>query len=105
MPQAARTHKARSRAVTKAKPKGPRPYDKRAWRDRIRPAQLSREPYCAKCKKDGRIKLATDVDHMDGDATNNDASNLQSLCHECHSVKTVRFNGGFGNAPSGATHR
>lgn len=101
MPQAAKVHRAKARAggvQRAAKAKGPRPYDKRAWRDRIRPLQLSRHPYCAHCERDGKIVLATDVDHVDGDNTNNDSANLQSLCHAHHSSKTVKYNGGFGNA-------
>jgi len=27
-------------------------------------------------------------------------SNLRCLCHSCHSSKTARLDGGFGNAPS-----
>lgn len=29
-----------------------------------------------------------DVDHIDGDRTNNDLSNLQTLCSNCHRLKT-----------------
>ena len=29
-----------------------------------------------------------DVDHIDGDHTNNDISNLQTLCANCHRLKT-----------------
>jgi len=28
------------------------------------------------------------VDHIDGDKNNNDPSNYQTLCHNCHSLKT-----------------
>ncbi len=38
------------------------------------------------------------MDHIDGDDSNNASSNLQSLCHACHSSKTARENGGFGRA-------
>jgi hypothetical protein len=30
------------------------------------------------------------VDHIDNDRTNNDLENLQTLCHNCHSIKTWR---------------
>lgn len=43
----------------------------------------------------GRVKPATDVDHADGDPGNNMRSNLQSLCHECHSTKTMRERNGL----------
>lgn len=37
------------------------------------------------------------VDHIDGDNTNHEEWNLQALCHSCHSRKTARHDGGFGN--------
>lgn len=80
----------------KAKQKHRRPYDKRSWRDGIRPAKLRSNPLCEHCEKEGRITPATEVDHIDGDNTNNEPSNLQSLCKPCHSRKTVKENGGFG---------
>lgn len=46
----------------------------------------------------GLIVPATEVDHVDGDASNNDPSNHRSLCKGCHARKTVRENGGFGHA-------
>jgi len=78
--------------------RGKRFYDKRLWRDRIRPAQLRREPLCEACLMKGKTVLATDVDHIDGNPYDNDEENLQSLCHECHSRKTVNEDGGFGNS-------
>lgn len=77
--------------------RGQRFYDKRAWRDRIRPQQLARHPLCEDCLDRGQVTAATDVDHMDGNPHNNSADNLRSLCHACHSRKTVRQDGGFGN--------
>lgn len=67
----------------------------RMWRA-IRAEQLQFEPLCRECSKSCKITPATDVDHIDGDSWNNRPSNLQSLCHSCHSAKTVRENGGFG---------
>lgn len=75
-------------------------YSSPEWRDRIRPAQLLREPFCRECAKladaGGRPELkrvpATDVDHIVPHRGNRalffDESNLQSLCHACHSRKT-----------------
>ena len=57
--------------------------DGAAWR-RLRAAVLREQPLCAACK----TEMATDVDHIDDDPTNNDRDNLQGLCHECHSRKT-----------------
>jgi hypothetical protein len=33
--------------------------------------------------------MATEVDHIDNDPTNNTRGNLQSLCKPCHSAKTM----------------
>lgn len=71
-----------------------RGYDYR-WQ-KFRKSFLMRHPVCAMC---GR--LATDVDHIVplaiAPTRKYDESNLQALCHECHSRKTVKENGGFGN--------
>ncbi|MBB4126231.1 5-methylcytosine-specific restriction protein A [Xanthomonas translucens] len=67
------------------------------WR-RIRAAHLAVEPLCRLCAARGLVVAATDVDHVDGDDSNNDPGNLQSLCHPCHSRKTARENGGFGRS-------
>lgn len=32
-----------------------------------------------------------EVDHIDGDPTNNDPGNLQTLCKHCHPIKTYKF--------------
>jgi hypothetical protein len=40
-------------------------------------------------REDDRPVMATDVDHIDNDPTNNERSNLASLCHACHSAKTM----------------
>lgn len=57
---------------------------------------------CAECLKNGLVRTSKpnrrlDVDHIDGNDSNNDLSNLQSLCISCHSRKTATENGGFGN--------
>ena len=64
------------------------------WTDDLRPAQLLREPFCRECARRGIRTYATDVDHVKdhkGDwAMFTDRGNLQSLCHSCHSRKTMR---------------
>ena len=63
------------------------------WIDDLRPTQLLQEPFCRECAKLGRRTRATEVDHVQphrGDWTVfTDRSNLQSLCHSCHSAKTM----------------
>jgi 5-methylcytosine-specific restriction protein A len=43
------------------------------------------------------VVVATEVDHVDGNSQNNLFANLRSLCKPCHSAKTARENGSFGN--------
>lgn len=66
-------------------------YTKR-WRE-LRAKQLIVEPYCRECAKHHERTKATDVDHViphRGDRTRfYDPANLQSLCHSCHSRKTI----------------
>ena len=54
--------------------------------------QLRREPLCAYCKLEGRVEVATVVDHIKahgGDqASFWDTTNLQSLCEPHHNEKT-----------------
>ena len=68
---------------------------------RLRARILVAHPLCVECEKRGLIKLATDVDHTRPHKGNPfllwDKENLQPLCHECHSRKTARKDGGFGN--------
>lgn len=61
-----------------------------AWQARIRPAALMREPLCRFCNDAGRTTVATEVDHIDGNSSNNEPSNLRSLCRPCHSARTAR---------------
>ena len=58
-----------------------------AWQT-IRSAVLQREPLCRECKANGRLSVATVVDHIDGDPTNDRMDNLQSLDTACHNRKT-----------------
>lgn len=93
-------HKEMQRKLNAAHrhPKGPRPYDRRTWRDRIRPQQLRKQPLCEDCLERHRVVAATQVDHIDADPTNNHSDNLRSLCTSCHSRKTARHDGAFGNS-------
>lgn len=63
------------------------------WMEDLRPGQLLREPFCRECARRGVRTPATEVDHIQphrGDwAVFTDRGNLQSLCHPCHSRKTM----------------
>lgn len=59
-------------------------------------------PLCVMCEKEGIVTLADCVDHIVPVSGQEDplfwqASNHQSLCHSCHSVKTAKEDGGYGN--------
>lgn len=76
-----------------------RGYNARWRRERL---QFLREhPLCAECFKRGRLTPATEVDHITphrGDPTLFwNQSNWQPLCKPCHSTKTAREDGAFGN--------
>ena len=68
-------------------------YSTASWK-RMRAAHLASEPWCRACAERGILTPATEVDHIEahrGDYelfANDD--NLQSLCHRCHSRKTMR---------------
>ena len=72
-----------------------------AWL-RLSRAFLKAHPLCAECQRQGRLTAATEVDHIIPHKGNKDLfwneDNLQALCHECHSRKTGKEDGGFGNA-------
>lgn len=56
---------------------------------------LRRHPHCAACGV-----TATDVDHVvsvrEAPGRRLDETNLRSLCHACHSRRTVADHGGLG---------
>lgn len=58
---------------------------------RIRYRHLREHPLCVRCQKRGYIVVATQVDHIiplcHGGVE--DESNRQSLCDECHRIKTA----------------
>nr|DAO17220.1 MAG TPA: HNH endonuclease [Caudoviricetes sp.] len=63
---------------------------------------LATHPWCAEClRRDGIRVRATETDHIIPHKGDRhlfwDQSNWQPLCHSCHSVKTAREDGGFGN--------
>lgn len=65
----------------------------------MRAAHLQREPLCRHCLAAGVITacvglgLRGQVDHIDGNDANNDPSNFQTLCLECHGKKTILQSG------------
>lgn len=79
------------------------PTNSRAWRQ-LRERILVRDLY--RCQEHGCAVICggkgqAHVDHADGDPNNNDPSNLRTMCVACHSRKTAREDGGFGNTGPG----
>lgn len=75
-----------------ADPRRTLPLTGAAWR-KLRAYILDESPLCEHCDERGLTVAATDVDHVDGDPSNNSMANLQSLCHSCHSIKTAADHG------------
>lgn len=64
------------------------------WR-RIRAQKLKQTPLCEQCAVEGRVVVATDVDHIvpfmgTDDPLRLSLMNLRSLCRRCHQIKTAR---------------
>ena len=53
---------------------------------------LQAHPLCVECEKEGRVTAATVPDHILALVNGGEdaESNLQSLCEECHRIKTAR---------------
>lgn len=66
-----------------------RGYDRR-WQ-KLRMQILRAEPLCRACAQRGLVVAATDVDHVipKRNGGKDVKSNLQALCHSCHSAKTA----------------
>jgi len=51
-----------------------------------------KKDYCEACGFKAINKVQLDIDHIDGNHKNNDISNLQTLCSNCHRLKTFLNN-------------
>ena len=51
--------------------------------------QKHKKTYCEKCGFVPTVPSQLDVDHIDGNKTNNEITNLQTLCANCHRLKTA----------------
>lgn len=64
------------------------------WRE-LRAQVMARDPICKRC----HAKPSKHADHKlaKRDGGRDELANLEGLCHSCHSSKTAREDGGFGN--------
>ena len=53
-----------------------------------RPYIKHKKDHCEKCGFIPKHPCQLDVDHIDGNHSNNDITNLQTLCANCHRLKT-----------------
>jgi len=53
-----------------------------------RPWAKHKKNYCEQCGFKAKHRVQLDVDHIDGNNANNDPSNYQTLCANCHRLKT-----------------
>ncbi len=103
MPTAPPAHRARAVEIPVAKPKRLKTSAQGyGWRwQQARLVHLRHEPLCRECAKVNRVEAGTDVDHIVSHRMDMglfwDRSNWQTLCRSCHSKKTAKENGGWGN--------
>lgn len=70
-------------------------HDREGLRSRCSSCRKGTHPYlkfkqkfCCRCNFVAENSCQLDVDHIDGNHSNNDPSNLQTLCANCHRLKT-----------------
>ena len=51
--------------------------------------RIHKKDHCEECGFIAKHPTQLDVDHIDGDKHNEDIKNLQTLCSNCHRLKTV----------------
>jgi len=52
----------------------------------------TKKDHCERCGFIPEDPVQLDVDHINADRSNNDPSNLQTLCANCHRLKTKAMN-------------
>jgi len=67
-------------------------YDRLCWKCRENGYRLHKGDRCEFCGFIPIHPVQLDVDHIDGDHTNNEMRNLQTLCANCHRLKTQMNN-------------
>ena len=64
------------------------PFDELGWDTKRRRVIYEQDNKCNKCavEKWMEVPLSLEVDHIDGDHSNNNRENLEGLCPNCHSI-------------------
>ncbi len=72
-----------------------------------RKRDLNKKTYCERCGFQPEDPCQLDVDHINCDRSDNSPQNLQTLCSNCHRLKTKRdyLGGMIDNAPKGLLTR
>jgi 5-methylcytosine-specific restriction endonuclease McrA len=79
----------RSKGVTQS---GLKLFDRLCWKCRENGYRLLKGDKCEFCGFVPIHPVQLDVDHIDGDHTNNNIDNIQTLCANCHRLKTQMNN-------------
>lgn len=74
-------------AIKGKDPEGRRRYESRCHQCK-RYGRRLKDTHCHHCGFIPVDKVQLDVDHIDGNPSNNDPSNIQTLCANCHRLKT-----------------
>lgn len=59
------------------------------YKTKYKPHVQYKKDKCGKCNFIPIHSIQLDVDHIDGNHKNNEISNLQTLCANCHRLKTL----------------
>ena len=63
-------------------------WDRVCWKCKANSYHVHKKDHCEICGFIPVNKVQLDVDHIDGNHKNNDLDNLQTLCANCHRLKT-----------------
>ena len=66
----------------------PRPLKRKDFAESVKAEILAKQGH--RCNSCNRVLNVVNFDHMDGNRSNNDVSNCQALCPNCHAKKTRR---------------
>jgi hypothetical protein len=69
--------------------------ERKSFSNDVKQQVLRRQDH--KCNSCGRLLNVVDYDHIDGNRANNDSSNCQALCPNCHAEKSRREQMGNAN--------